>query len=559
MSGGRVIGAVLGAALAALITAQPAPAQVGLPANVVPMHTELTRHGFRTVDFGKTTSPKDDRSGTTEWHVVGGVHDPPFNWIGTGNCCENFPVAGPDGRLYDIGGSWINYSDDRGKTWMSVRPIGPLINGEGAMAIAPNGDVLGLTWDPYTGDHAVAYKYDAASKQWTTLDSPIHLPVYDRPWLEVVPGPLTLGGQTVPYATFVQGGTGLKEPWLQSTDGLLYLHAPTRVLDLMNAAPIEGPLPVAADPGLDWNQPSTNGGVTPLGKGAALAAPYPPATLSWSLFDPTTGTWHPFTFPGGTSPEGLYLADSGGRLHRVVGAANQFEYAISSDGGRSWTKTTVRLPKGNDIENIDFRANKQLGLAAVGIHAHAGNDYDADLLYKLDITTNQARVTRQYHVGRNDVNASSGLGQAIRFDFEAVALLPDGRVAMPMLDSTTITHSLSMGDAPGPNLAIEGDTLLSGAEALLPRLRVTLKVRRSRSRLVFSGSLKPRLARHRVLLQRRSGSRWKTFARTRTTSRSTFRVTKRMRVRGRARFRAVAPADRAHRSGHSRTVAVRAR
>jgi hypothetical protein len=542
-----------------LLLAPTALAQLpGLPANVVQMSVEPVMRRFATVDFGKTTAAKDDRGGTTEWRVVGGVHDPPFNWRGTGNCCENFPAASPDGRLFDIGGSWVNYSDDQGKTWMSVRPVTPLINAEGAMAVAPNGDVLAFTWDLYSGDHAVSYKYDAASKQWSTGLVPLHNPVYDRPWLEVIPGPVTVNGQTLPYVTYVQGGTGVKEPWLLSTDGVTYLPLSTPFIDQMGSARVDGPLPVAADPSLDWNQPSTNGLVTPLGKGAALTAPY--SASDWGLLDPSTFTWHPFTFPSGTVPEGYYLADSGGRLHRLNGAANQFDYSISTNGGRTWNKTTVKLPKGDDIENIDFRANRQLGLAAVVIHAHNGNtDNDVDLLYKLDIKTDTARVTRQYQLGRNDVNASSGIGQSIRFDFEALAILPDGRVAMPMLDSTTITHSLSMGDAPGPNLAIEGDTALSGAEAALPRLRVSLKVGRSGSKLVFSGTVKPKVPRRPVSIQQRSGSKWKTVARGRTSSRSTFRISKKLRARKTARFRAVVTGDPAHRSGRSKTAAVRGR
>jgi hypothetical protein len=549
--------ALLGAVVAALLVAAPAGAQVpGLPASVVSMSTEPVMHRFATLDFGRTPATKDDRTGTTEWRVIGGVHDPPFNWRGTGNCCENFPAASPDGRLFDIGGSWVNYSDDRGKTWMSVRPLAPLLNAEGAMAIAPNGDVIAFTWDLYTGDHAVSYKYDAASKQWSTGLVPLHNPVYDRPWLEVIPGPLTVNGSTVPYVTYVQGGTGVKEPWLLSTDGINYLPLSTPFIDQMSSAPVEGALPVAADPSLDWNQPSTNGLVTPLGKGAALTAPY--SASDWGLLDPTTFTWHPFNFPGGTAPEGYYLADSGGRLHRLSGAANQFDYSISTDGGRTWSKTTVRLPKGDDIENIDFRANKQLGIAAVGIHAHNGNtDNDTDLLYKLDITTNTARVTRQYQLGRNDVNASSGIGQSIRYDYEALAILPDGRVALPMLDSTTITHSLSMGDAPGPNLAVEGDTTLSGQEATLPRLKVSLKIVRAGAKLVFSGTVKPKVPRRPVTIQKRVGSKWKTFARTRTSSRSTFRVSKRASRGAKVRFRALVTGDPAHRQGRSKTVPAR--
>jgi hypothetical protein len=62
-----------------------------------------------------------------------------------------------------------------------VRPLNPLVNGEGSMAMAPNGDVIGMTWDAYSGDHFVAYKYDAVSAKWFTLDNAVHQPFYDRP------------------------------------------------------------------------------------------------------------------------------------------------------------------------------------------------------------------------------------------------------------------------------------------------------------------------------------------------------------------------------------------
>jgi hypothetical protein len=554
-----VIRGLAGVAVAALLAAAPASAQLpGLPANVVPLSVEGKMSRFAVLDFGKTAAIKDDRPGTTEWRVINGVHDPPFNWRGTGNCCESFPIASPDGRLFDIAGNWVNYSDDRGKTWMSVRPLEQLVNGEGALAVAPNGDVLAMTWDPYSGDHGISYKYDAASKQWTYGEIPVHNPVYDRPWLEVIPGPLTVNGQTVPYVSYVQGGTGLKEPWLMSTDGITYLPLSSPFFDEMSSSPVDGPLPVAADPSLDWNQPSTNGLVTPLGKGAALTGPYPPTSSTWGLLDPAALTWHPFTLAGGEELEGYYLADSGGRLHSLKPRGGTFDYSISRDGGRTWNKTKVTLPKGDNIENIDFRANRQLGLAAVAIHAHSGkNDNDVDLLYKLDITSDHARVTREYRLGRNDADASSGLGQNVRFDFEALAILPDGRVAMPMLDSTTVTHSLTMGDVLGPNLAIEGDTALSGKEAALPRLRVSLKVVRNGSRLVFSGSVKPKVPRRPVSIQQRSGSEWKAVARGRTSSRSTFRISKKLRARRGARFRATVGGDPAHRAGRSKTVGAR--
>ena len=70
------------------------------------------------------------------------------------------------GRLLDFGGTYINFSDDRGKSWKQVRPQTPLVNGEGTIDLAPNGDVIAIGWDPYSGDHLQSFKYEAFSGKW---------------------------------------------------------------------------------------------------------------------------------------------------------------------------------------------------------------------------------------------------------------------------------------------------------------------------------------------------------------------------------------------------------
>lgn len=94
------------------------------------------------------------------------------------------------------------------------------------------------------------------------------------------------------------------------------------------------------------------------------------------------------------------------------------------------------------------------------MHARdGGKNTDQDLLYKIDITTNASRLLRLYEIGRGDVDASSGGPPAdIRFDFNTVAILPDGRIAVSFLDSTTdeATHLAQVVvNRLGPALAIE--------------------------------------------------------------------------------------------------------
>src|SRR5256885_12825640 len=113
----------------------------------------------------------------------------------------------------------------------SVRPLTPLVNGEGTIVVAPNGDVVAIGWDPYSGDHLQAFKYEAFSGQWFYAEQPLHQPFYDREWVTVVPGPFSIGGRTGPFITFLQGGDPRKDPAFVSTDGLSYTDASSIVLD----------------------------------------------------------------------------------------------------------------------------------------------------------------------------------------------------------------------------------------------------------------------------------------------------------------------------------------
>src|SRR4051812_24100605 len=80
---------------------------VGIPAQIVDVTKETSIQSHPTTDYGASPSAIDDREGTTQWRVV----------KDTGNCCENHLAASKEGRLFDVGGSFINYTDDRGLTW----------------------------------------------------------------------------------------------------------------------------------------------------------------------------------------------------------------------------------------------------------------------------------------------------------------------------------------------------------------------------------------------------------------------------------------------------------
>jgi hypothetical protein len=434
-------------ATAVLATAASGQLPVSLDAQVVPFAPPVSEQTYPSRDYGRDGVPSaDDRTATTNWRVV----------KMTGNCCENYVTTTREGRLLDFGGTYVNYSDDRGLTWKQVRPLTPLVNGEGTIVLAPGGDVLGVGWDPYSGDHLQAYKYEADTGKWRYTETPLHQPFYDREWIAVVPGPFTVDGETVPYISFLKGGWPSKELWYWSKDGLDYTNVSSKIVDKTLSGAAARTLATTARADADWNQPNTNGGMTTLGDHALLAAPdYPSSNSAWSLFDGKAFEWVPVTLGDGTTPNGLFQVDSAGRLHNVLPQGSRFTYRWSADNGTTWKSLDVSLPDGSAIEEIDFRANRAAGVAAVLIRAQdntTGTDYDT--VYKLAIGRRDAspKLLRSYRVGLGDVNSTAGVGNSIRMDFQTVTIFDDGRLTVSFLDSTTGTTN------PRPALAIELST-----------------------------------------------------------------------------------------------------
>jgi hypothetical protein len=436
---------------AVLATAASGQLPVAFDAQVVPIAPPVNEVAYASHDYGNDGVPSaDDRTATTTWRVV----------QATGNCCENYLTSTPSGRLYDFGGTYINYSDDRGLTWKRVTPLTPLVNGEGTIVLAPGGDVVGVGWDPYSGDHLQAYKYEADTGKWQYTETPVHAPFYDREWVSVVPGPFTIEGKTVEYISFLKGAWPSKEVWYWSTDGLNYTQVSSKIADKTLSGAAARTVATTARADNDWNQANTNTGMTTLGALGQLAAPdYPSSNTAWSLFDGKTLQWVPAQLGDGTTPSGLFQVDSAGRLHNVIPQGSKFTYRWSGDNGTTWSSLDVALADGSAVEEIDFRANRAAGVAAVLVHAQdntTGTDYD--VVYKIGIGKRDAapKLERSFRVGLGDLNATSGLGNDVRMDFQTLTIFGDGRVAVSFLDSTTKTNAPSTGAArPSPAVAIE--------------------------------------------------------------------------------------------------------
>jgi hypothetical protein len=404
----------------------------GLPAPV----TDFTPEEIRLSDFATTDfTGEEPVSGTSPWRVV----------LGTGNAAELWLHASSDGRIYDFGGRYITYSDDDGQTWKTVRPLEPLVNGEGAVVQAPNGDIVGVTWDPYAGDRVLTFKYTAADGSWTYAADPFHTPFWDRPGIDVIPGDFTAPtGERVSYITLIKGFP--HEVWHYSYDGLHYPFTTSRSVDGATTTAVSRWLDVDPDPSFDYIQPLPvlGGMVTPLGDGMGVSGSM--------LFDGGDMRWHRFSLPEGPALSGITQVDSLGRVHNVVRQGSDAAYRMSTDGGRTWTEDLVLA----GINPGDMKANAAAGVAAV-----SGVRGTQDVLYKIDISGDAPRLLRQFEIGQGDDCRCSGVGfygvqGGHRFDFHSVVILPDGRLAVSFMDSTTISSFPTIGlPVVAPALAIE--------------------------------------------------------------------------------------------------------
>lgn len=359
-----------------------------------------------------------------------------------GNCCEVYLAATATGRLVEFGGTYPVYSDDRGATWQQVRPGGVLVGGEGAIAPAAYGDVVGVGWDTYSGDHLQAYRYDSEARTWSYAEVPLHEPVYDRPWIAVVPGPVTrVDGTTARYATVVRSNylSKDKDTFLVSLDGLLYTPMTDAAHVALGLGRTTGYLDPVADPLLDYVQPHRSMRLAPLGGGRllnvspALKTGNCPATV----LSPAQ-QWSCFAMEDHTFGDSL-VVDSRGWLHEVSVDDGGLRYGMSADGGRTWTETTMTVPGDVALTSstlLDHKAHGAAGIAAVAAHVQLGTT-SQDVVFKLDVSTGTPRLLETMFVGNGDRLSGRGVTElGSRFDFASVAILPDGYLAVAFDDAS---------------------------------------------------------------------------------------------------------------------------
>ena len=395
-----------------------------------------------------------------------------------GNCCETYVSATPSGRLVESGGTYPWYTDDQGRHWYQVAFDVPdqndngktIAGGEGATVVGAGGDIYGVTWDAYSGDHLQAYRYTAQTDSWKVADVAMKTPVYDRPWLTYAQGPFTLDGSKTPHLLDATGGTLTKDVDTLSADGLDYSDPSYFANEEANAPTKKFRIKVVPNPDADWWQPHPGTGTMPLTAGGVLRFANTddltgerPCEIA--RLDPASATWQCVDIRGSFQP-GVIRQDSRGYLTNAYPVDGGAALALdtSRDGGVHWSQTVLRPPHKKNLrlegdpgsELYTMVANGRLGQAVVSARFDDSTGNGQDVVFRVDTKHKHPKLSRAYLVGKGDINTANDVtGSAgYRFDYESVALLPDGRIAVTFDDSTCLQPTTRDPQHRGPEVAI---------------------------------------------------------------------------------------------------------
>ena len=395
------------------------------------------------VETYKVLDAKGKPKGTATWRV---------NTAG-GNCCEVLVHATRDGRIVEFGGSFPAVSSDQGRTFTEIRPLTPPTSdfddsaprqvggGEGTVVMAPGGDIVGVTWDPYSGDRLQSFLYSAKEKKWFYGEMPVHEPFYDREWVAVAKGPFTVRGTTAPWISMVLSNFSRKVI-LMSLDGINYFTPSNADLESLAGGTETRRLTGPKDPDLDYMQGHSETRIVPVPGGGALSVAAVGGSTCKTQYLKTNGTWACYKADG-FSVEGALHADSRGWLHDIAVGGDEVTYRLSRDGGKTWSTSMFAIPGGaSAVESYDFKAHGKLGITALALHVLKDDDKHQDMVMKLDTKRGTPRLVETYLIGKGDMKFTSGLDvsglienkKSNRFDFASVAILPDGTLAVAFVD-----------------------------------------------------------------------------------------------------------------------------
>ena len=104
----------------------------------------------------------------------------------------------------------------------------------------------------------------------------------------------------------------------------------------------------------------------------------------------------------------------------------------------------------------DVVTNGALGQAVVSARIDDAEGIGQDMVFRVDIGKKQPRLMKTYLVGKGDVNTTIGVtgSTGYRFDYESVALLRNGNIAVTFDDSTCLQPTLRDPQHRSPEVAI---------------------------------------------------------------------------------------------------------
>jgi hypothetical protein len=407
---------------------------------------------------------KGHMAGTAQWRIS----------PAGGNCCETYVNGTRTGRVVESGGTYPWYTDDRGKTWYQVKFQIPdqndngqaIAGGEGAVVIGPHDDVYGVTWDAYSGDHLQAYRYTAQTKTWDVSEVVMKSPFYDRPWLSYAKGPVTLDGKRIPRILDVTGGGITKDIDTFSPNGLDYSDPSFFYGDEQQGGTGHAVVKVVRNQDADYWQPHPGTGTLPLNAGGMLRFGNQEdvtgqRACAVAQLTPSA-TWQCVTMRAKFL--GVVRQDSRGYLveaYPTPGNAS-IVLATSRDGGLHWARTTLTPPKATGAVRLetpslyDVVANGALGQTVVSARFDDAKGNGHDMVFRVNTRSVRPQLVSTYIVGKGDINTANDVtGSAgYRYDYESVALLPDGKIAVSFDDSSCVQPSLRDSTHRSPEVAI---------------------------------------------------------------------------------------------------------
>ena len=209
------------------------------------------------------------------------------------------------------------------------------------------------------------------------------------------------------------------------------------------------------DLGPEWNymQPHREMRASPIPSGGLLFPRW--FSDGSNLFLDTELTWHRHTLPNGSLlPSRSLVIDSSGALHSVScnaadpgakGCDGTFtlNHQVSYDGGYTWANQTHQWPLALSVSDNtfewDFQSDGNLDLAVITMRVQTevnGTSSDVDLVYHIRDYRESMVADSVTIIGLGDLDATSGAGNDVRFDFSSMAILPDGGVVVAYHDST---------------------------------------------------------------------------------------------------------------------------